>query len=172
MFVRYGPGLSGSSLPNRDINQCSLNLLACIIGSFAVVSGGSLEGRQRFMIFQIELMFPLQFFNSVRTCSFSAIRIFRFTSFLKKRYTFQWSLSFDRSANLCQLSRVIINCLISGEIIGCGRYLILMRSKGAWLLRVSKNKELNTSTRSSKSSKTLAIWKGTRAKSSRNASGL
>ena len=79
------------------------------------------------MIFQMELVFPLVFRSSDRTCSISANLISRLTSWRKKRYAFQCSLSPDLIALLCQASRVFMSCLISGEMNGLGFDFILIR---------------------------------------------
>ena len=101
----------------------SLKLFAWTTGSSTAVSDGSLLGRQRFIIFQMEFVFPLHLNSSEQTYSFSANLISRLTSCLKNRKAFQWSLSFDLWAYLCQLSWVFINyCLISGVINECGHY--------------------------------------------------
>ncbi|CAH3116978.1 unnamed protein product [Porites lobata] len=80
---------------------------------------------------KMELVFPLLFRSSDRTCSISANLISRLTSWRKKRYAFQCSLSPDLIALLCQASRVFISCLISGEINGLGFDFILIRLIGA-----------------------------------------
>ena len=91
---------------------------------------------------------------------------------LKKRFNGVCRLSFVLCAFFCQLSQVLINCLISGVINGFGRDLILMRLIGACSLSVSRINSLNTSTWPSISSKILTRWKGSHIKSLRNNSGL
>ena len=80
----------------------------------------------------------------------------------KKWYVFQWTSSFNQSANSCQLSQVFILFL---NLWNDRRYI------GALLLSMSKNKPFNMETRSSKSSKILATRKETRDKSPWSASG-
>ena len=80
----------------------------------------------------------------------------------KKWYVFQWTSSFNQSANSYQLSQVFILFL---NLWNDRRYI------GALLLSMSKNKPFNMQTRSSKSSKILATRKETRDKSPWSASG-
>ena len=68
------------------------------------------------------------------------------TSCLKNLYAFQCNLSFVFIALLCQLSRVFISCLISGETNGFGFPFILILLIGACSLRTSRNSILYTST--------------------------
>ena len=100
--------------------------------------------RQGFRTFQMEFEFPLLFWSSKRTCSISAIRISRLTSWQKKRYAFQWSWSFVLIALLCRLSRVLVSSRILVVMYGLGLDLIFTRRFGACSLSTFKNRGLKT----------------------------